>query len=1088
MMNCYRRTLAALLLFVSTAARVNAEVNLRVQLDADRTDALVERRLDWSALGLQPPQVRVVENGVELPSQVESDRVAFRLPGLTKAGTRRRVSVVPGTPTSVTSDNLQVTTDGGVVRVNNGFCVVEHSPAKNGGLPSRITFKSTGRTEEGFVYNDRVYDHAAAQGFSLNQDKAPVVKLLSKGPLVAVVEVTARYLNGEGKAPASQPKAVYQFRYIAGSPVIKVEARIEQAQPFYWSELHFIEFNTKELNFTKWMIGQPDQNGSFVNAEKGAVGKWGAIYNDREAIGLQAGDARIYDGYKAYGNYLHGDWVTWGETAHSFRGMMYVGDADEGLASLRRSLDEATVGMTAGLSSPDVDKRISDLSKRLTKTRSGSDVLARWHLAQARNSLVTSSSLNPAREELSQVEKILISGTGAAAGVVVESTDKTLCAANGEFAIALQRYGDTVALRSLYDVGSDREFVRETDSPQGLWQLAFIPPDFAVSKTARLNPSNAPCKWRTQKTASGVDLLLQWRDLALSDEAKAVDVEATISVPNKGTLTEWRIRVTNRSKLTGLQSVSFPRITNLTVSRSGALAAPQGWGQLYRDATRTGQYHGDYPNGWCTMQFASVFDGGSGVYLAAHDGKAIHKCFTFVPHPESQTLSFELAQIPEAIGSPGKGYESSYPAVVGTHTGDWFDAAKIYRSWAMNHSVWFPKQPLSKNTDTPDWLKQNPLWCCTGGDPKDVVPKVTKFREFFGVPMGFHWYSWHQIPFDDHYPEYFPAKVGFKEGVAELKSKDVRVMPYINGRLFDSQTDSWKNESAQNYCALNDKGEKYVEVYGKSPPLSPMCPATEYWQEKISGIVERLVGEFGVSGVYIDQIGAAGVAPCYNRNHSHSAGGAASWVPGYRELLTRTRKKMRAEDPESFLTTEDAAEPYQGEIDAFLMCNQTRANLIPMYSAVYGGRTLTFGRYIFETDAKASLPFITKVAEMFVFGAQLGWIDPFILKYPREAGYLKSLAETRLAATKYLALGEMLRPPVIEYDAPPVKTSWELWGNPYPVEYPAVMGSVWRADDGTVGLVVTNLTEQNLKFRWQCEGKRGDTEIEGLSARVVGVR
>ena len=55
-----------------------------------------------------------------------------------------------------------------------------------------------------------------------------------------------------------------------------------------------------------------------------------------------------------------------------------------------------------------------------------------------------------------------------------------------------------------------------------------------------------------------------------------------------------------------------------------------------------------------------------------------------------------------------------------------------------------------------------------------------------GVPAGFRWYNWHQIPLDNDYPHYFPAKDGFAPGVAELKTAGVFVMPCINGRLWDS--------------------------------------------------------------------------------------------------------------------------------------------------------------------------------------------------------------------------------------------------------------------------------------------------------------
>ncbi|MBM3239628.1 hypothetical protein FJZ31_25350 [Candidatus Poribacteria bacterium] len=634
--------------------------------------------------------------------------------------------------------------------------------------------------------------------------------------------------------------------------------------------------------------------------------------------------------------------------------------------------------------------------------------------------------------------------------------------------------------------------------PEPFWQIEF--------RDSSRSPENAIIVDNIE--AESVDcpsfnpLTYHWHNIDLGDEKSALDI---IVRYNSEKFPEWRIQINNRSQKYGIWRVNFPRVS-LTASEAGELAVPMGWGTLYKNPTQMGslrskllseanRYRGDYPNGWCTMQFAALCEGREGLYLATHDGKAYHKEFSFQPISslekggrgvvldESRFL-FEVIHYPEEMGVIGKNFELPYPVVIKPFDGTWVDAAKIYRDWAQEHSIWFARQPLEKSASTPQWLKEIALWCQTGGDPKDVVPNVLRFADYFQVPIAVHWYSWHQIPFDDHYPEYFPAKEGFKEAVEELHRAGIYVMPYINGRLFDSTTDSWKNEGAERFCALNEKDGKYVEVYGSKVPLSPMCPSTSYWQDKVAEIVERLVCEFKVDGVYIDQIGAAGAKLCFNPEHPHPLGNGDFWVSGYRQMLQQVRQKMKACNPESMLTTEDAAEPYSGLLDAYLMCNQTRGNLIPMYPAVYGGRNLTFGRYIFPDDAKASLPFITKIAQMFIFGAQMGWLDAWVLDYPKEAEYLKTLSQARLESLKYLVYGELVHSPVIDGDLPLIKTQWHLWGTDYPIEMPAVIGSAWKAADGSIGLVFTNMSEETQRFRWKLEkySLEGEEVIDGRSA------
>ena len=64
-----------------------------------------------------------------------------------------------------------------------------------------------------------------------------------------------------------------------------------------------------------------------------------------------------------------------------------------------------------------------------------------------------------------------------------------------------------------------------------------------------------------------------------------------------------------------------------------------------------------------------------------------------------------------------------------------------------------------------------------------------------------------------------------------------------------------------------------------------MCPHTQYWQQIITKVVDKLTNEYGTDGVYIDQIAAAGPRPCFDKSHNHSIGGGNHWVSGYQNML-----------------------------------------------------------------------------------------------------------------------------------------------------------------------------------------------------------
>ena len=143
-------------------------------------------------------------------------------------------------------------------------------------------------------------------------------------------------------------------------------------------------------------------------------------------------------------------------------------------------------------------------------------------------------------------------------------------------------------------------------------------------------------------------------------------------------------------------------------------------------------------------------------------------------------------------------------------------------------------------------------------------------------PVGVHWYSWHEIPFDNDYPHYFPAKPGFAEAVARLQQRPIYVMPYINGRLWDTRDHGVEDQQfsrvARPAATKDEAGQPYVESYGSKESdgsrvrLAVMCPTTEVWRRQAARDRPRLTGQCGVKAVYIDQVAAARPQLCFDRS------------------------------------------------------------------------------------------------------------------------------------------------------------------------------------------------------------------------------
>lgn len=195
---------------------------------------------------------------------------------------------------------------------------------------------------------------------------------------------------------------------------------------------------------------------------------------------------------------------------------------------------------------------------------------------------------------------------------------------------------------------------------------------------------------------------------------------------------------------------------------------------------------------------------------------------------------------------------------------------------------------------------------------------------------------------------------------------------------------------------------------------------------------------------------------CFDGSHGHTIGGGNYWVEGYRQMVTRAKNKARQRKADIILTSEDHAEPYIDVFDGLLTCNSTKIapDLIPMYHYVYSDYVITYGRYAYFEG----LSVIMQNAQMFIWGAQLNWsyAKTMDLGTP-EVEYLKTLcnALAKDSVKKFLVYGEMVRPPKLDGDNPQIAAVLSEGGRE--TAMPAVSHSAWKADDGTVGLVFTNI-------------------------------
>jgi hypothetical protein len=195
---------------------------------------------------------------------------------------------------------------------------------------------------------------------------------------------------------------------------------------------------------------------------------------------------------------------------------------------------------------------------------------------------------------------------------------------------------------------------------------------------------------------------------------------------------------------------------------------------------------------------------------------------------DATTVSLSVTWPVENAGLPRlTAYDTPFSLVLGvvnaTRDPVWYGGAQIYRHWALQSAPWVQAGPVRNRPDTPPWLLDTHVWVNSGwqchdifndtqGAPDNVLKRVRAIRARFNVSaLGLHWYEFQQGPdpspaarykFDTHYPDYLPPRGGpdFGAVVAALKDDGVRVFPYINGRIFDIASNSYKAENGGQYC------------------------------------------------------------------------------------------------------------------------------------------------------------------------------------------------------------------------------------------------------------------------------------------------
>ena len=882
---------------------------------AGRPDQIVIRELDASG-----------DTGAPVAAQVDPSEgkgvytVTWRVPGELAGGATRRFLLSFGTAGEADNGTaVNVQDNGKTVIVTNGPRQFQYERSM-GGMIYRIAL---GNASAVFTWNDKIYDGTI---YCLANHNAKEMKVTATGPLRSRIEATDTYLDN-GKAPESKPRATYRFTTYAGLPFTRVDAVVTQDFAHQWRSLHFIEMQLGKAGFTH-LATEKDREALAQKGKMYSGSPWAAVYNQKLLVATCAcAKPGVYDGGgQHYGEYLRGATVPMNGLEYLFNGAIVVLDGSRALK------DKEVQRWNAILSDPPavrirlqtLEERLSAVKKSLDEKRLNVETLSgkAWAVEHVAVTLAGSKEA-AAREALS-------SGSFRAAADAIEACEEALYAktdsddlndandllagtvmghpflANGNVAYLWAPANKGCGLISIFDREAKHEFLRavsSTDAP--LWEMALKTPEGGTTRRS----AGTPCEVTFNMNDTDGRAAFKW-------SADGIKVEVTSRLVSGEAFLRSRINAATDGAY-GLTAVTFPLVAGIAPLSPGGtddeVLDTQAMGKAVTSPLASGKTVSiEYPDG---MQFTALLGDGRGLYFAEEDGQANRKTIAWTPDAATGALTFSIAHPVLNWGAKTlvKDYQCPGDFVWGPFQGDWYDVARLYRQWALT-APWCAKGPLQARDDYPKWLLNAPYWTIASLGDEDGIEREIEKQAFYNIPtMIAHTYGYFFMPhMDDRYPEHWPPKLGsegFKQAVKTLQEKGIRIVPYVNGWVWDADTVSFRLEEGADKAALwggNGQLSKMMG-YGGGQTFVGMCPASKLWREKMLSMVRELVGRYGVDGVYFDFL-TIHTNDCFNPAHGHAMGGGDYWTKGVHGLYEECRALAKELNPDAMITGEDIAE------------------------------------------------------------------------------------------------------------------------------------------------------------------------------------
>ena len=387
-----------------------------------------------------------------------------------------------------------------------------------------------------------------------------------------------------------------------------------------------------------------------------------------------------------------------------------------------------------------------------------------------------------------------------------------------------------------------------------------------------------------------------------------LDVEVTVTASPGDRFSRWNIALHNESNLL-ITDVQFPFIVlpyNLG-GRAGSeeLVYPFGSGTLLK-APKPEQLAPDDPHTWqlnpangdifhypgiTFAQFMAYYDDQAGLFISSQDAEGYVKLIKPTHHHPGIRLGY--AHIGDWYGKTDRKLE--YEIVLGSFTGNWYDAAELYRTWALEQP--WTRTPLHRRQDIPAWLLDSPphIICRIQGEldagpaqpnqdflpyPK-MIPLLEKVSRSIDAPLVPVIMSWER-PGPWIYPDCFPPAGGsdsLRQFCELARQRGWHIGTFCNGTRWVTGhrwsgydgTDYYLENGGEACICRTPTGSPWKELWDETwRPSYPCCLGVDQTRRIASNFVQTII-DLGLDWIqFLDQNCGCATFPCFaGERHGH---------------------------------------------------------------------------------------------------------------------------------------------------------------------------------------------------------------------------